>query len=243
MGQAESRVGRAHRYAVVETPCYSKRYSHSLVGGYGPGYGYIHGPSPVPPIYLAGSFGLVRPAWIYYTRSAVPQDVEGRAHPTAPPDASPRLSARAAYPVGGAFYHNNTMPRPLSSGGPLACVGEGAAATAHSFSGEHLFVLPVNLPVPSLGARPPLSFLLLCVASLLPSACTSACSCVRGLVAAVCVLVPLCRLCLFIILNIQTTRGHTRYIRVARGRSPRCAAFTDKSDPGAPPYGSVLSNT
>ena len=23
-----------------------------------------------------GSFGLVRPAWIYYTRSAVPQDVD-----------------------------------------------------------------------------------------------------------------------------------------------------------------------
>ena len=30
--------------------------------GYGYGYGYILGPSPVPPIYLAGSFGLVRPA-------------------------------------------------------------------------------------------------------------------------------------------------------------------------------------
>ena len=28
------------------------------------GYGYILGPSPVPPIYLSGSFGLVRPAWI-----------------------------------------------------------------------------------------------------------------------------------------------------------------------------------
>ena len=24
----------------------------------------ILGPSPVPPMYLAGSFGLVRPAWI-----------------------------------------------------------------------------------------------------------------------------------------------------------------------------------
>ena len=35
--------------------------------------GYILGPSPVPPIYLTGSFGLVRPAWIKYTRSAVPQ--------------------------------------------------------------------------------------------------------------------------------------------------------------------------
>ena len=30
----------------------------------GYGYGYILGPSPVPPIYLTGSFGLVRPAWI-----------------------------------------------------------------------------------------------------------------------------------------------------------------------------------
>ena len=38
----------------------------------GYGYGYILGPSPVPPIYLTGSFGLVRPAWIKYTRSAVP---------------------------------------------------------------------------------------------------------------------------------------------------------------------------
>ena len=35
--------------------------------GYGYGYGYILGPSPVPPIYLSGSFGLVRPAWIRYT--------------------------------------------------------------------------------------------------------------------------------------------------------------------------------
>ena len=29
----------------------------------------------------AGSFGLVRPAWIRYTRSAVPQDVEGHTRP------------------------------------------------------------------------------------------------------------------------------------------------------------------
>ena len=28
------------------------------------------------------------------------------------------------------------LPRALSSGGPLACVGEGAAATAHAFSGR-----------------------------------------------------------------------------------------------------------
>ena len=27
-------------------------------------YGYIVGPSPVPPIYLTGSFGPVPPAWI-----------------------------------------------------------------------------------------------------------------------------------------------------------------------------------
>ena len=33
-----------------------------ILRGYG--YGYILGPSPVPPIYLTGSFGLVRPAWI-----------------------------------------------------------------------------------------------------------------------------------------------------------------------------------
>ena len=44
----------------------------------GYGYGYILGPSPVPPIYLTGSFGLVRPAWIKYTRSAVPQLAAGR---------------------------------------------------------------------------------------------------------------------------------------------------------------------
>ena len=50
-----------------------------MLGSSAYGYGYILGPSPVPPIYLSGSFGLVRvrPAWIYYTRSAVPQDVEG----------------------------------------------------------------------------------------------------------------------------------------------------------------------
>ena len=33
-------------------------------GTCGYGYGYILGPSPATPIYLAGSFGLVRPAWI-----------------------------------------------------------------------------------------------------------------------------------------------------------------------------------
>ena len=53
-----------------------------LTPGYGYGYGYILGPtSPVPPIYLTGSFGLVRPAWIKYTRSAVPQNVEGLTRP------------------------------------------------------------------------------------------------------------------------------------------------------------------
>ena len=35
------------------------------------------GPSPVPPIYLTGSFGLVPPAWINYTRSAVPRVIAG----------------------------------------------------------------------------------------------------------------------------------------------------------------------
>ena len=39
-----------------------------MVMGYG--YGYILGPSPVPPIYLSGSFGLVRPAWIIHALSA-----------------------------------------------------------------------------------------------------------------------------------------------------------------------------
>ena len=33
-------------------------------GACGYGYGYTLGPSPVPPIYLTGTFGLVRPAWI-----------------------------------------------------------------------------------------------------------------------------------------------------------------------------------
>ena len=35
------------------------------------GYGLVIFGDRVPPIYLAGSFGLVRPAWIKYTRSAV----------------------------------------------------------------------------------------------------------------------------------------------------------------------------
>ena len=64
-------------------------FSSSGYPGYGYGYGYILGPSPVPPVYLAGSFGLVRPAWVRYTRSAVPQNVEGLTRP-------PPLSARAA---------------------------------------------------------------------------------------------------------------------------------------------------
>ena len=55
---------------------------------YGYGYGYILGPSPVPPIYLAGSFGLVRPAWIRYTRSTSLKMWRGS------PDLAP-LSARA----------------------------------------------------------------------------------------------------------------------------------------------------
>ena len=38
-----------------------------LILYYGYGYGYILGSSPVPPIYLAGSFGLVRPHY-YCTR-------------------------------------------------------------------------------------------------------------------------------------------------------------------------------
>ena len=42
----------------------------------------------------AGSFGLVRPAWIRYTRSAVPQDVEGGS-----PDLPARRDARFAYTV------------------------------------------------------------------------------------------------------------------------------------------------
>ena len=49
-------------------------------GGPSYGYGYIHGPSVRShQSTSAGSFGLVRPAWIRYTRSAVPQDVERRA--------------------------------------------------------------------------------------------------------------------------------------------------------------------
>ena len=47
------------------------------------GHGYILGPSPVPPIYLTGSFGPVPPSWINYTRSAVPQIVEGHTRPDA----------------------------------------------------------------------------------------------------------------------------------------------------------------
>ena len=32
---------------------------------------YILGPSPVPPIYLSGSFGLVRPAWVLLRETPV----------------------------------------------------------------------------------------------------------------------------------------------------------------------------
>ena len=33
------------------------------------GYGYVLGPSPVPPIYLTGSFGpVLLPGWVDYTR-------------------------------------------------------------------------------------------------------------------------------------------------------------------------------
>ena len=57
-----------------------------LVLCYGYGYGYILGPSPVPPIYLAGSFGpVLLPGWLDYIRStAVPQIVEGLTRPTSP---------------------------------------------------------------------------------------------------------------------------------------------------------------
>ena len=52
-------------------------------------------------IYLSGvelpSFGLVRPARIKYTRSAVPQDVEGLTRP--PRSAVQRPPGPPAYPV------------------------------------------------------------------------------------------------------------------------------------------------
>ena len=66
----------------------------------GYGYGYILGPSPVPPIYLTGSFGLVRPAWINYTRSAVPQNVEGLTRPPRSAPAPPIPYTLAACPEG-----------------------------------------------------------------------------------------------------------------------------------------------
>ena len=57
---------RGHTHPVASYP--DTRYVRLLAvpcdGTYGYGYGYILGPSPVPPIYLSGSFGLVRPAWI-----------------------------------------------------------------------------------------------------------------------------------------------------------------------------------
>ena len=68
--------------------------------GYGYGYGYILGPSPVPPIYLAGSFGLVRPAWVRYTRSAVPQNVEGLTRPPRSAPAPPIPFTLAAHREG-----------------------------------------------------------------------------------------------------------------------------------------------
>ena len=72
---------------------------------YGYGYGYFLGPIPVPPIYLAGSFGpVLPPGWLDYTRSsAVPQNVEGYTRPTSPLGAipaSPIPCALAARPEG-----------------------------------------------------------------------------------------------------------------------------------------------
>ena len=70
---------RSKQYPIIreQGPITNKRVPPKfLMNDTGYGYGYTLGPSLVPPIYLSGSFGLVRPAWIYYTRSAVPQDVE-----------------------------------------------------------------------------------------------------------------------------------------------------------------------
>ena len=61
---------------VPRTTFHSSKFHNQ---GWGRGYGYILGPSPVPPIYLAGSFGpVLLPGWLDYIRStAVPQIVEG----------------------------------------------------------------------------------------------------------------------------------------------------------------------
>ena len=78
----------------------SEAFLHLYTTTSGYGYGYILGPSPVPPIYLAGSFGLVRPAWIRYTRSAVPQNVEGLTRPPRSAPAPPIPCTLAARPEG-----------------------------------------------------------------------------------------------------------------------------------------------
>ena len=71
----------------------------ALQHGYGYGYGYFLGPIPVPPIYLAGSFGpVLPPGWLDYTRSsAVPQNVEGYTRPPRSAQSPLRLS-RACSP-------------------------------------------------------------------------------------------------------------------------------------------------
>ena len=55
----ESPAHHHHQRASAAHACYGSIYSAS-----GTLHRHTHGPSPVPPIYLTGSFGLVRPAWI-----------------------------------------------------------------------------------------------------------------------------------------------------------------------------------
>ena len=85
------------------------------------------GPSPVPPIYLYGyfSFGLVRPAWIKYTCSAVPQDVEGLIRPP-----RSRRDARFAYPP------CTLAARPEISGGSRCCIIKPQLAVANGAGGS-----------------------------------------------------------------------------------------------------------
>ena len=55
----------------------------------------------------ADSFGLVRPAWIEYTRSAVPQNVEGL---TRPPRTTPNYGLPTVY---GLIMGINARPTPV----------------------------------------------------------------------------------------------------------------------------------
>ena len=108
-----------------------------LVLCYGYGYGYILGPSPVPPIYLAGSFGpVLLPGWFETTSvrsTAVPQIVEGLTRP-------PRAwrDARFACPV-----HARHV-----SGGSRCCIMKPPLAVGYGGLGSRCACAPPRVSHP-----------------------------------------------------------------------------------------------